>query len=100
MALDPDTCTVYALSLDGKVCKIKTQDAEPVFEVKQLSFPHEEFKSVFPTINFVHGMVVAVAYLKTPKEDDSCPNRLFLMNPDMEVTGTADITLNGAIFCK
>ena len=100
MCLNPINNDVYALGLDGQVCQIKTSVEELQIHTVKLSFPDKELKSSFPTINFVASMVVVVAYLKTNKEDDSCPNRLFLLTPELQVTGTVDINLTGKIFCK
>lgn len=100
MCLNPDTNEAFALALDGHVCRANLADEVPLFTTKKLQFPNSQYKPFFPTINYVNGFVVVVAYLKTPKEDDSCPNRLFLLTPELEVTGVVDITLSGKIFCK
>jgi hypothetical protein len=100
MCLNPVTNEAYALALDGQICHANLAHDEAVFKTKKLEFPSAHYKAFFPTINYVNGMVVVVAYLKTPKEDDSCPNRLFLLNPELDITGAVDITLSGKIFCK
>lgn len=99
MTLDPETGDVYALALDGTLCKVDTRGGKENQTIR-LAFEHEECKALFPTIAYLNGCLVVVGYLKTPKEDMSCPNRVFLLDSSLTITGTVDVTLNGMIFCS
>lgn len=100
MSIDPSCSTVYCLSLDGTVTAIDFDDIQKEAKTTKLSFVNEHCKSAFPTIRFVNGFLFVVGYLKTPKEDDICPNRLFMLGDDLTLHHTLDITLEGKIFCR
>lgn len=98
MTIDPSSGDVYALALDGSLCRIITSDRQSEICCTKLSYKHDEYKAQFPTISFVKSFIVVVGYLKTPKDDMGCPNRLFLLDTSCRVTGMVDIGLNGMIF--
>lgn len=100
MAINPANGDVYALALDGKLCRVITSGAEPIIQQFKLCFHRDDLTVQFPTIKFVRGMVAVVAYLKTSKEEHRCPNRLFLLDPECKITGTIDFDLQGMIFCR
>lgn len=99
MCLNPYNCDIYAMSLDGKICRMLGNDPSQRTETT-LEYSHPLFKSEFPTINFVKELLIVVGYLKTPKDDDSCPNRVFIIFPDLRIKATIDVTIQGSIFCK
>lgn len=88
----------YSLSLQGQLFKLDPTNGT-VTEQK-LEFPHPEYKSSFSTVACIDQYVIVVGYLKTPKEDDNCPNRMFILDGQMNILGQCDLELNGKIFCR
>ena len=79
MCIDPASGTVYCLSLDGTVTAVDLFDQDKETKTTKLEFTDKLCKSAFPSIHYLEGFLFVVGYLKTPKDDDACPNRLFML---------------------
>lgn len=97
LALSSDGTRCYGLTLKGEVFSVSTETGE--IKSVQLEFKHQEYKARFPSIAFLNGYVIVVGYLNTPKEMDECPNRLFLLTPDLKLEGFTNVELSGMVFC-
>lgn len=89
----------YALELNGTIHKLDIESGEEVLSNK-ITYPHDTLKSNFCTLKNYQDMIIAVGYLKTPKHEKRCPNRVFLLDKDCRQLSYVDVLPSGMIFCR
>ena len=87
---------MFGMSLQGLICRVDLVTHE--IETLQL-VASEKPKTFFTSLSSDGSRLYAASYQCTPKEDDSCPNTICILDEAMRLLSTVKLELRGKIFC-